>query len=185
MVKMQITELFFDKPAVMRAVDAAKREVLSKAGATLRLIAKHSIRKRKGTSAPGQPPHSHDGSLRRFIFYSYERETDSVFVGPMKIKVGFPDGDGKPVDGTVPSVLEGGGAITVKEVFYRSRAVPGRGRWYLARRFSPIRPGGTKGLPTRRRVARVEARPYMMPALLEVRPKLPKMWQGSIRVGVS
>jgi hypothetical protein len=83
---MQIKTLFFDKPTVLRAVDKAKRAVLSKAGAFIRTTAKHSIRTKKGSAPPGQPPHSHEGSLRRLIYFGYDPATDSVVVGPVGFK---------------------------------------------------------------------------------------------------
>lgn len=99
---MRITSLFFDRPAVARAVDRAKRGVLSRAGAFIRQRARTSIRSRKGSASPGSPPHSHEGSLRRLILFGYDARSDSVVVGP----VGF--------RGSVaPRALEFGGRTTV------------------------------------------------------------------------
>lgn len=52
---------FFDRKAVLAAVDKATLRVLSKFGAFVRRRAKSSIRKRKKASPPGQPPSSHSG----------------------------------------------------------------------------------------------------------------------------
>ena len=98
MVTMRMTSLFFDAPAVRRAVDAAKRRELSRAGAFIRQRAKTSIRQRKGISRPGDPPHSHAGDLRRLIFFAWDRVSDSVVVGPLPFKAG-----------EAPSLLEFGG----------------------------------------------------------------------------
>lgn len=57
MIDVRIKSLFFDRPKVRRAVDKAKRQVLSRGGAFIRTTAKRSIRKRKGTAPPGKPPH--------------------------------------------------------------------------------------------------------------------------------
>jgi len=103
MVTMQIKTLFFDKQTVLRAVDQAKRAVLSKAGAFIRTTAKHSIRQRKGPAPPGRPPHSHEGSLRRFIYFGYDPASDSVVVGPVGFK-----------RSAAPHVLEFGGKTEVK-----------------------------------------------------------------------
>ncbi|MCL4743749.1 MAG: hypothetical protein KJZ54_16250, partial [Phycisphaerales bacterium] len=73
MLDLRIKQMFFDRPKVRRAVDAARRKVLSKAGAFIRQTARTSIRKRKGSSKPGNPPHSHVGLLRRFILFGYDR----------------------------------------------------------------------------------------------------------------
>lgn len=86
MITMRIKNLFFDKKTVLRAVDKAKRAVLSKAGAFIRTTAKHSIRTKKGAAPPGKPPHSHEGSLRRLIYFGYDPVTDSVVVGPVGFK---------------------------------------------------------------------------------------------------
>jgi len=64
--------------------DRANRRQLSKAGAFIRTAGKHSIRKRKTASAPGSPPSSHTGLLRRFVFFGYERSRQPVVVGPMR-----------------------------------------------------------------------------------------------------
>jgi len=103
MITMRIKDLFFDKKTVLRAVDKAKRAVLSKAGAFIRTTAKHSVRTKKGSAPPGKPPHSHEGSLRRLIYFGYDRASDSVVVGPVGFK-----------RSTAPHVLELGGKTEVK-----------------------------------------------------------------------
>lgn len=80
---MRVKEMFFDRLKVIELVNEATRKVLSRAGAYIRQVAKTSIRKRKGTSPPGKPPYSHEGSLRKLMFFSYERDTDSVVIGPL------------------------------------------------------------------------------------------------------
>ncbi len=102
MLDLRIKQMFFDRPKVKRAVDAARRRVLSKAGAFIRQTARTSIRKRKGTSKPGSPPYSHVGLLRRFILFGYDRQSESVVIGPVGIK-----------GSTAPRVLEQGGTTTV------------------------------------------------------------------------
>lgn len=101
MITFEIKSLFFDRTAVTRAVDKAKRAALSKAGAFIRTTSKRSIRTRKGAAPPGKPPHSHKGTLRRLIFFGYDLSSDSVLVGP----VGFPRS-------RAPNVLEFGGKVT-------------------------------------------------------------------------
>jgi len=101
-IDMRVKNLFFDRPAVRRAVDPAKRRALSRGGVFVRQRAKTSMRRRGGTSRPGRPPYAHEGSLRRLIVFGYDRRTESVVVGPL----GFRRGD-------VPNVLEFGGRTTV------------------------------------------------------------------------
>jgi hypothetical protein len=97
-------DMFFDTDRVKRAADTATRKVLSKAGAFIRTAAKSSIRKRKAISAPGQPPSSHTGLLKRFIFFGYDADRKTVVVGPMRLNQKI---------GAAPEALEHGGASTV------------------------------------------------------------------------
>jgi len=144
MIDLRIKSLFFDREKVVRAVDKAKRAVLSRAGAFIRTAARTSIRKRKGSAPPGSPPHSHVGLLRNFIFFGYDRQSDSVVVGPAKLNRAT----------EAPRVLEHGGTTTVTR-FSRGRI--------------------------RKRRVRVNARPFMGPALEKERQKLPKLWANSVR----
>jgi hypothetical protein len=80
MIGFKITKLFFDKKAVRDKVDAGTRRVLSKFGAFVRRTARGSIRKRKKPSPPGQPPSSHVGLLKKFIFFGYEPAKRSVVI---------------------------------------------------------------------------------------------------------
>jgi hypothetical protein len=95
----QAKGLFFDSAKIVRSVDAATRRVLSKFGAFVRTSARSSIRKRKRSAAEGQPPSSHTGLLKKFIFFGYDPERRSVVIGPARL--------GKP--GEAPRALELGG----------------------------------------------------------------------------
>ena len=116
---MKVKQLFFDSPKVLGAVDKATRKVFSRFGAFVRRTAKGSIRKRKKESAPGQPPSSHTGLLKRFIFFSYDPGRKSVIIGPMRLT--------ENNRGDAPSALEYGGTATVdkKTVNIRSRPFMG------------------------------------------------------------
>ncbi len=103
---MKVKRLFFDNEKIIRSVDTATRKVLSRFGAFVRRTAKGSIRKRKKTSAPGQPPTSHTGFLKRFIFFSFEPNRKSVVIGPMRLNQKTAD---------APHVLEYGGTATIKD----------------------------------------------------------------------
>jgi len=128
-----LKSLFFDTEAVKRQVDAITRRSLSRLGAFVRRRAQTSIRKRKGTAPPGQPPHSHEGSLRRLIFFAYEPAARSVVVGPVPFR-----------KGEAPKLLEFGGEAT-RTRGGRSRRVRYRGHPFMgpagraeAARFSDI-----------------------------------------------
>lgn len=90
---------FFDRAAVKNSVDASVRRTFSKFGAFVRQRAKTSIRKRKGTSPPGSPPYSQTGFLRKSIFFAFDRERESVVIGPTLRRAGS----------DVPKLLEHGG----------------------------------------------------------------------------
>jgi len=105
-------DMFFDRKVVLRAADRANRKNLSRAGAFIRTTAKHSIRKRKAASPPGQPPSSHTGLLRRFIFFGYNASRKTVVVGPMRLN---------QKAGTAPAALEHGGTSVVVEGTRRRR----------------------------------------------------------------
>ena len=106
MAGLRITHLFFDSPKVIRAVDKSTRQVLSRFGAFVRRTAKQSIRKRKKSSAPGTPPSSHTGLLKRFIFFGYDPQKRSVVIGPTRLT--------ENNRGEAPSILEYGGRTTVE-----------------------------------------------------------------------
>ena len=101
---------FFDRLKVQRAVGDATRRVLSKFGAFVRTAARHSIRKRKAVSQPGNPPSSHTGLLRNRIYFAYDPARQSVVIGPTPINQVTFDRDIKPVSGIVPEILEYGGS---------------------------------------------------------------------------
>jgi len=120
MIRLDVKALFFDSQAVLEKVDAATRKVLSRFGAFVRTTARHSIRKRKGVSAPGSPPSSHVGTLKRLIFFGYDLSARSVVIGPA------------PFRSTVeaPPLLEYGGTASRKD--RKGRRVVAR---YAARPF--------------------------------------------------
>lgn len=100
-VRADIKKFFFDRERVLKAVSRARRRALSRAGAFVRTRARTSIRKRRGTSKPGRPPYSHEGSLRKGILFGYDPQRESVVVGPVGFK-----------GSTAPTALEFGGPST-------------------------------------------------------------------------
>jgi hypothetical protein len=82
---------FFDRPKVHKAVDSARRKVLSKFGAYVRTRDRSSQRKRKGVSKPGLPPSSHLDFVRQFTFFAYDPAAKSVVIGPAKLNRRNPD----------------------------------------------------------------------------------------------
>ena len=121
----------FDADKVVRKAKKANIESLGHAGAAIRLTARRSIRKRKGPSAPGTPPHTRKGQIKRAIVYAVEKREERVVIGPEYAVVG-PAG--------MPH--EFGGRL--------------RGQRYAKR-------------------------PFMGPALMKLKDRLPRKWAGSVR----
>jgi len=113
MIRFVTKQMFFDRKAVTGAVDRVARKVLSRFGAFVRRGAKSSIRKRKRVSAPGEPPSSHTGLLKRFIFFGYDRQRRSVVMGPQRLNL--PGRQAGQKIGDAPEALEQGGFSTVIE----------------------------------------------------------------------
>ena len=137
----QAKTMFFDRKKVERSADRATLRVLSRFGAYVRKTARESIRKRKRASSPGEPPSSHTGLLKRFIFFVFDRAKRSVIIGPTRLAAKV---------GQAPEALEYGG---------RSKAAV-RGKTYSTF---------------------IESRPFMHPAFEQEQPKLPGMWQDSVK----
>jgi hypothetical protein len=160
--------MFFD-PVMRRMEDVAGRN-LSKFGAFVRRRAQTSMPKRKKASEPGNPPSSHTGVLRRLIYFGYDPGRGSVIIGPIPTNQVFFDRNRKPVRGTVPSVLEYGGDITVLERLQGSEWV--RADLRSQRRWA--------GAHTRYRDITIKARPYMQPAFDEEIKQLPALWRNAV-----
>jgi len=73
------------KSQMQKVVRKAKRgniESLGHAGAAIRLVAKRSVRKKKGPAPAGQPPHTHTKRLPSAIKYAVEKRQSRVVIGP-------------------------------------------------------------------------------------------------------
>ena len=164
---------FFDRAAVRAAVDKGTQKVLSRFGAFVRTRAQRSIRTRKKASAPGSPPSSHEGSLKRLMFFVFEPATKGVVIGPALLGKGTRGGR------TVPELLEHGGTEAVPPQVLFIRRQPG-GAYAVARDgrgFRVDRPG---------RAASYPARPYMRPAFdAELKGKLAALLTDFITGGPS
>ena len=166
---VRFSQFFTDRSGrVIQAIDRAKRRTFSKAGSFVMTTARRSIRPRKSSSPPGSPPSSHDGSLRRGIFFGYDRMRDSVIVGPsLDFSKRLPGGK------TQPEVLEFGGSV------------PGRGRLIAiddgtGRDSSGRFTSGKKWMRAKGRL-RYKARPFMRPALEKEAPGFPELWADAVR----
>lgn len=113
---VKVKTLFFDSAKVVKSVDAGTRRVLSRFGAFVRRTAKGGIRKRKASSAPGSPPSSHTGLLKRFIFFGYDPSRRSVVIGPTRLT--------ENNRGDAPANLEYGGMATLNKSNIKIRPRP-------------------------------------------------------------
>jgi len=169
MIRTRLKLAFFDRPAVLAATSKAERRVSNRFGATVRKIARRSMKKvgkrrrqraaelrRRGrstqgvdSSKPGQPPRVHVGTLKKLIFYSFDFRRHSVVIGPTQSGRGT----------GAPDILEHGGTTTIR--------VPERRR------------GGRRRLVKKR--VRIAPRPFMQPAFDKTRPELSQLWKDVIR----
>ena len=98
---------FFDQKKIMRAVNKTERRQLMRVGGLTKTIARRSIRKRKRKiSAPGNPPFSKRGGLRKNIFFAYDEIRRAVVVGPVKLP--------SRLNYIAPKVLETSGTVRVR-----------------------------------------------------------------------
>lgn len=114
-------EGFFDRKAVTNRLDKATHKIFSEFGRLVRKRAMASLIYADGPSRPGEPPHSHRvtvykrtskktgktrsrmvGLLRERLYFAFDKETQSVVVGPELLS-------GTVGDGKAPHALEYGG----------------------------------------------------------------------------
>jgi len=158
--------MFFDKPAVERAIDAGKRKALGYAGGDIRRHARRllktvkrpkskkaktrarQLKKYESPSAAGSPPKTRttgEPNLRT-IFYAWDSSSGSMVVGAVAFS-------SRSTDRTAPDIHERGGAVVIRR-------------------------------RTRRKVKRIKAnypaRPVMGPTLSAVLPKLPESTRNMI-----
>lgn len=165
----EIKKMFFDRPAVIDAVDRAEVRVLGRFGAFVRRRARSLIRRSKRkVSLPGEPPRSHSPEPNlRTILFAYNQRTHSVIVGPVYLNQSR-SARTYVSQRKVPRVLEKGGTLQVREVRYGKR-------WRTPGRRTP-----EAGQPKRVRSIRIAPRPYMVPALAAEADNFPDLWAGSV-----
>jgi len=155
----RLKKMFFDRKAVMNAIERAERRVLARFGGLVRTIARRSIKRDRKPSEPGRPPHSHTGLLKDNILFGYDPYEQSVIIGPIKLHSGT----------DAPELLEHGGTVVTK----KPRWIP-TGKTRPDGRPQTVRvPAGT--------ALKYEARPYMGPAFEAAKPKLDPLWANSVR----
>lgn len=73
---------------VLRAAERANDWALRRAGAYVRGIAQHSIGKSKQSSAPGKPPKTRKGLLKKAIIFAVDKKGVNVLIGPSASWIG-------------------------------------------------------------------------------------------------
>ena len=156
--------VFFDHKKLRKNVDRKKIRFLARFGAFVRRSARSSIKpggKSGKTSAPGEPPRSQTGYLKRGIFFAYNLKTESVVIGPIIVptKYGGPN---------VLQSLEEGGSVMAKIA-----SVQAGGR-NAAGQFTKKKLRGFKTVK-----ADVKARPFMGPAFQKELKNISSIWGSS------
>jgi hypothetical protein len=107
-------EQFFDRTAVIDAMDKKTNRVMGRVGAFARRTMQQLMRKRKKISSPGSPPHSHSPRylLREKTFFGYDRINKSLVVGPQKLDIK----NRLTSSVTVPQLLNEGGAYELEVI---------------------------------------------------------------------
>lgn len=149
---------FFREDMVIGAVDRAEIRAMRWQGGYVRKAAQESITRptrKSARSAPGKPPFSQTGRLKKSILFSYDKASHSVVVGPTLFS---------SKHGVIPGTLEHGGTTSVKAM--RVEFVNGK------KVFVPT--GGRKTI-------KVKPRPFMRPALERSQDALVSIWNKSVR----
>jgi phage gpG-like protein len=74
------TRKSFDK--VKAKAQQGNFKSLGHAAASIRLIARRSIKRRKSAAMPGNPPNTRRGQLKRSIMYSLDKKRGVALIGP-------------------------------------------------------------------------------------------------------
>lgn len=99
---------FFDRGAVLDAMDKATRRAMMRTGGYTRKVARNSMRKKKGPAPPGSPPNVHVGHIKNLLYFAYDTQTKSLVVGPVGFK-----------NSPVPRILEFGSGKQSKRQFMK------------------------------------------------------------------
>lgn len=112
-----------DARKLTAAANRGSLKALPKAAAYVRGVARRKVRRRKRkSSAPGQPPFAHSGVFKPSILYGIERADITAFIGPQRLVDKRTNRAGQPV----PEILEFGGmaALGRNANWFHTRNVP-------------------------------------------------------------
>ena len=198
-IVIRLREMFFDRQAVIDAVGRANAKVLSKAGAFIQRRAKSSIRKRKRVSDAGrtaQQPRRHAAEPDLLQLRSAHAGRSSWGRRPWARSAWCrrcSNTAGRPRGGRIPAAASGRWAAPAKSAWtgrlsrttkknrdgklvtyarLQTTAQVDRANRLNEELYGPEFVGGN----------RIEARPYMGPALQKEMPNLPALWANSVRI---
>lgn len=97
-IVLTLRSIEIDAGRVNKAYLKAERQVLMRAAARGRGIAKRAMRKRKRASRPGEAPSVRKGQLKKFILFAFDAPKHVALFGPKKL----------PGSKDTPEVLEKG-----------------------------------------------------------------------------
>ena len=190
LVNIKVTQLFFDRPRVTRAVDRAKRQALSKSGAAIRVNAKRAMEAsaRVGRIAESSLPK--DLRERRMRVNKIRSKKGQRRLRPLRKSSRPGEAPAAPRSSplnklTFFSYDPRSDSVVVGPVGFRNSTAPNTlefgGRATVTRRRRRPRNDGKRVIESRR--VRIEARPYMGPALKKELPGIPRAWSNSVRGG--
>ncbi|MCY3019534.1 MAG: hypothetical protein NTW87_10970 [Planctomycetota bacterium] len=179
---------------VLKAVARETQKNLGKAGAYIRGIAMRSIKVSPEKAAPGKPPHTRKGRLKKAIVFAVNKAEESVVIGPTFSNVGkigrtHEFGGEEPpkktkvrkpnwkldVGGHGPVRVEGFDSHYAK---LRTTAQVQRAE-QLAKDVTAIAEQRAQSASTKTR--HYPPRPFMEPALSVAKERLPKLWANSVK----
>jgi hypothetical protein len=175
---INVTKFFFDRIAVIQAMDKATHGAMSRASAFIKRAAQTSMKYRKKKSAAGAPPSAHkDGRgplLRKFLWFYYDPRTRSAVIGPIKLSA-WPAEAGplNEFGGTAPRI------VFVKQVTRKTTGAQRKAYRNLLKTGQLVRKRGPRKTVT----ARYPQRPFMAPALKKevASGHVLKQWHNSVR----
>lgn len=192
LLDIKVKKLFLDSRKIIDPVAKAEIRMLNFAGGLIRTIARRLLKRRKSTSAPGNPPHVHSRnriSLKTILFV-VDRARGSVTTGPLKFNQTFHSRRNAKLRGdqTVPNVLQFGGTIGFREklIEVQNKARGSnkhRQKINVEKKWVPIGRGARKGQPTRLRYVNIAPRPWMDTALEKAveHDRFPKHLKAGLR----
>lgn len=91
---------WFNAQPVINDMSVKTATALRRFGAYCRTVAKRSFRKKTAHQKPGSPPRNKTNELKKFIYFFFDKRSQSVVIGPARLSGAL---------GNAPESLEYGG----------------------------------------------------------------------------